>query len=102
MLYNILTRIQNMYKVLCPCPIFDWLKFQDINIDGFNEVFLNWIFQISKQNVLLFQGPPIHTPNIEIETPVERQEVPQPLVQPELTLRSKPKRNVKPPDRLKY
>lgn len=48
----------------------------------------------------------IHTPNIEIETPVEapaeKQEVPQLLVQPELTLRSKPKRNVKPPDRLQY
>lgn len=54
-----LTRIQVGNRSYCPCPIFEWLQFQDINLDEFCYEFYNWFFQLTKKkNTSLLQGIP--------------------------------------------
>lgn len=39
-------------------PVYHWLQFQDINIDNFDISLIEWIFQKTKRNVLIFLRPP--------------------------------------------
>lgn len=58
MIRRYLSKAMTFSLNFCPCPIFDWMKFQEIDISMFCESFYSWFFQLTKRNTLLLQGAP--------------------------------------------
>lgn len=56
LLLRMINNISNKYHSLCPCAIYDWLKYQDIDHIEFTDAFYNWLMQTNKKNTFILQG----------------------------------------------
>lgn len=52
------TNFTNKYHSLCPCPVFDWLKLQELDHNDFMDAFYKWLMQTTKKNTFILQGIP--------------------------------------------
>lgn len=58
LIQRMVTNFNNKYHSLCPCPIFDWLKLQEIDQTHFITSFYDWLMQTNKKNTFILQGIP--------------------------------------------